>query len=284
MLTVAVLSGDDFGTRSTKIVQKFEGITLTGHSAGHNELTEKMLYFQAESLVRDSRIVYFDQFRHRFELFRQAIRNRCHVFLNSLPDFTPTEMKQLSKLAAEAGSVVLYASPTLFLKNNLKLIDQVQSPFLADIRLSGTRNAEFEKHLFDLLLLIVLLDQSEFRKVDLMNLPETEGQNLVEIRLSFTSGSVARILLSDQIKPADAGIEVFCPGKRLIRLDLPGTDDDLSLQAEENAFARFMKLVGGADLAQTGLNQLIQAQYILLSLRLRLNPDGTIFGENRFAG
>lgn len=283
MLNVAVLSGDDYGHKSSALIRKFDRVQLIGISAGHNELTEKMLQFQAEKLLEGAQAVYFDQFHHRFELFRTALRNRSHLFCNSLPDFSLAELKLLLNLQHEAGSVVQLLVPPIFAPSNLKLIEQIKAPFLANVRLAATLSKGLEQQLLNLLMTIVFLDKSEFRKIDLMSIPGTQGFSLIEIRLVFTSGSVARLLISDQLKDEESEIEIFPDNKYTLRLDNSTQQAEEQLLSEENAFAHFVKTINGHKSLNIGLQQVIQAKFILHAIQARLNLSGKFIDKKRFA-
>lgn len=281
MLQVAVLSGDDFGHKSTAIIRKFDWVRLIGISAGHNELTEKMLQFQADKMLQTAQAVYFDQFRHRFDLFRMAIRNRKHLFCNSIPDFNIVELKQLLNLMHEAGSTIQIMAPAVFHKQNLRLFNRIRAPFLANIRVSSTLDNNFDRQLLHMLLLIVFLDKSEFRKVDLMSIPAPQG--LVEIRLVFTSGSVARLLFSNQLKESESEIEIFQDGASVIQLQNPSINPESIQACEENAFNHFIRHIQGNTAVTIGLQQIIQAKHIKQAIQSRLNLSGNFFDKKRHA-
>ena len=240
-----------------------------------------MLQFQAENLLQTAQAVYLDQFRHRFDLFRMAIRNRKHLFCNSIPDFNIAELQQLSNLMHEAGSTIQIVVPAVFHKQNLKLFNRIHAPFLANIRMSSSLDNSFDRQLLQMLLLIVFLDKSEFRKVDLMSIPAPQG--LVEIRLVFTSGSVARLLFSDQLKESESGIEVFQDGASVIQLQNPSVTPESMQACEENAFGHFIRHIQGNTAVTIGLQQIIQAKHIKQAIQSRLNLSGNFFDKKRYA-
>ncbi|MFV0376502.1 MAG: hypothetical protein ACK5JD_04280 [Mangrovibacterium sp.] len=282
MLNLAVLSGNKFGHECSALIGKFRDVRLTGVSAGHNELTGIMLQSQAEKIMGSSQAVYFDQFPHRFDLFRTAIRNRNHLFCNSLPDFSQDELKQLLKLSHEAGSIVQILAPVLFYKNNLKLMESLQTPFLADFKLALTQEPHLEQRLTELLMLLVLADKSELRKIDLMAIPANETYKMIEIRLAFVSGSVARFLFSQHLKEIEQLVTIIPDNAPPFRIHLPPAGTEAFRTSEEQAFGHFLKSLPGKNMPGIGLPQLLQIGQIRQAIRSRLNVQGRLPDQRKY--
>lgn len=282
MLNLAVLSGDKLGHECSALIRKFRDVRLVGISAGHNELTYKMLQFQAEKMLESAQTVYFDQFPHRFDLFRAAIRNRNHLFCNSHPDFSTEELKQLIKLSQEAGSIIQVLSPVLFYRHNLKLMSTLQAPFLADFRLTLLPGQSLEHRLSELLMLLVLPDKSELRKIDIMAIPADKTYKMLEIRLAFTSGSVARFLFSEHLKESEQLAIIIPENASLFRIQLPANSTEVLRTSEEQAFAHFLKNLHEKNTAGIGLPQLLQISQIMQAIRNRLNVPGKLPDQKRY--
>ncbi|WP_163716581.1 hypothetical protein [Mangrovibacterium lignilyticum] len=266
-----------------KILQRMKDLKIIGQSVGHNKLTEKMLHFQIEALINESEALYLDHFYQQFDLIKQALRRRNHIFTNSLPDFSVPELKQLISLAHEAGSVYQIFVPLVFQTENLKQIKQISGPFLANIRLPNNSEIDLENQFLNFLLFLVLIDDSEFKKADLMTIPGHEGYNLLEVRLVFTSGSVARILFSNQIGPKDSEIEIFRQKKPILRFQAEDLSASKAFESEQNAAEHFQKAVHHNECISINLNHMHQARYILNDIKSKLNYSGNFFPEKRYA-
>ena len=283
MINLGIISGNDFGTKITKILQKFEGLKVIGLSAGHNELTEKILHFQAEALINSSDALYFDTVRQRFELLKQALRRPTHIFSNTLPDLPVPELNQLIKLAHEGATVYHLFIPLVYQNLNLAKMNQVSEPFLANIRMSTGPAIDEERQFLHLLLFLVVLDKSEFKKVDLMTIPGQNGYNLLEARLVFTSGSVARLLFSSHIDLKDSEIEIFKKGGALLKFHPEDYSEDIVFQAEQNSFQHFIQTINHRESISISLTHLLQARFILNDIKSKMNYTGSFFPKNRCA-
>ena len=223
MIKTGIISADETTTRLGQNLQKFGDITVIGLLAGHNILTEKMLYFQAEALIKESQLSYFDKTYPSFELIKHALRNQNNLFFNKIPILEENELKLLINLSQEADAKIQLAAPLIFNSQNLSVIEKIKAPFLANISLSNSLRNLDESDFLQVLLMLVLMDNGDFRKADLMTIPDENGKNILEARLVFRSGSVARILLSNHFGPDETGIELFKAGSKAIRIQAEAT-------------------------------------------------------------
>jgi hypothetical protein len=136
MIKTGIISANEINLHQTPILQEFEDLKLTAVVAGYNMLTEKMLHFQAEALVKESRLTYFDQTQPPFELIKFALRSRSHLLFNKAQPLKESELKQLINLSHEADAVVQFVIPLIFNSENLVEVKKIKAPFLANIRLS----------------------------------------------------------------------------------------------------------------------------------------------------
>ena len=258
-------------------------LKVIGLSAGHNELTEKMLYFQAEELINSSQAIYFDQITPSFAMIKHALRKRNNLYFNRYPRLSEIELKQFINLSHEASTTVQFFVPQIFQPANFKKLAQINSPFLANIRLKSESGANGEKQLFQLLLFVAVVSNSEFRKTDLMTIPNPDGTSLLECRIVFSSGSVARILFSGQLKDEESQIEFFQSGQNVVYFDNKTNLEAEILNSEKIAIEQFCEAINTQKSVSVGFSHLLQAQRILSNLQAKMNYSGGFSSRNRYA-
>lgn len=284
MIKTGIISADEICTHRGTELQKFEELKVIGFLAGYNMLTEKMLHFQAEAFIKDSQLSYFDQTTPSFELLKHALRNRNHLYFNKIPLLDEKELKLLNNLALEAEANIQLATPLIFNEKNIIEIEKVKAPFLANIRLSAPLSKLDETNFLQLLLLLVLLDNGDFRKADLMTLPDEDGSNILEARLVFRSGSVARILLSNHFSEAENGIELFNMGSKAIRIQADATSFLPSNDTETIALRNLIQTINRQPAVNLNLTHLCQAIQIFRNLKSKINYSDGFFNKNRHVG
>jgi len=259
-----------------EFLQKINDLQIVGFSDGHNELTEKMLCLQDEGLINNSDTIFFDQFAPSCDIIKFALRRQTNLYFSKFPSLKELELKQLIKLENEARSVVQFFLPPIFHAENFQNLRQLKSPFLANIRASSTTG---ETDLFPILLFFVYLVNSEFRKADLMTVPAPNGTTLFETRITFTSGSVFRFLISNHIMNEESGIEIFQPGKPIICCNYTNFSEEQLIAAEEIAIDQFLNAIRGQNSVVIRFSHLLQAQQIHQNLRTKMYYS-SIFPES----
>lgn len=252
--------------------------------AGYNMLTEKMLHSQAESLIRESQLSFFDKISPSFELVKYALRNQNNLYFNQIPAFGEKELKLLINLSHEAEASIQLACPLIFNSINFKEIEKIKPPFLANIRLSKPLCNMDEANFLQLILLLVLLDNGDFRKADLMTLPDENGTNVLEARLAFRSGSVARILLSHHFTPNETGIELFKTGAKAIRIQADANAFEQNSESETNTIRCLLQTINKQQALNLNFTHLYHATQIFRNLKSKINYSGELFSKNRFVG
>ena len=283
MINLGIISGDNTGSKTLKLAQTTNELKVIGLSAGHNELTEKMLYFQAEELINSSQAIYFDQITPSFAMIKHALRKCNNLYFNRYPQLSEIELKQLINLSHEANSTVQFLVPQIFHPGNFKKLEQIATPFLANIRMSSNPEINREKQLFQLLLFVVVVSNSEFRRTDLMTIPNPDGTSLLECRVVFSSGSVVRILMSGQIKDDESQIEFFQSGQNVVYFENKTVSETEILGSEEIAIEQFCEAINAQKSVAIGFSHLLQAQRILSNLQVKMNYSGGFSSPNRYA-
>ncbi|RKD92768.1 hypothetical protein [Mangrovibacterium diazotrophicum] len=283
MINMGIISGDDTASKTLKLAQTINDLKVIGLSAGHNELTEKMLYFQAEELINSSQAIYFDRIIPSFDMIKHAVRKRNNLYFNRYPRLSEIELKQLINLSHEASSTVQFFVPQVFQPDNFRKLAEITSPFLANIRMKSEPGIDEERQLFQLLLFVVVVSNSEFRKTDLMTIPNPDGSNLLECRIVFSSGSVARILFSNQIKEAESQIEFFQSGKDVVYFNNGEGSEITILNSEKIAIQQFSAEINQKKSVSVGFSHLLQAQRILSNLQAKMNYSGGFSSGSRYA-
>lgn len=283
MINLCIISGNDRAKKATNLLKHINELKVIGLSAGHNRLTENMRSPLDDELATSSEAIYFDQYNPSFDLIKKAIQRSNHLFFSTIPSFTESELRQLINLSTEAESRTQIFVPLVFSSQNLSQIERNYSPFLADVKVALKPEVEEEKTLQYILLFLTFLDHSELRKAETMTIPDHDGNSVLEIRLAFTSGSVARILLSNQIEETNCGIEIFRQGSEVLNIQSVNFEPKQLAEAEKNAVEHFIQSIHKSNSYCIGLHHLDQANRILRILKSRTNTNGNFFSEKRLA-
>ncbi|PTN08388.1 hypothetical protein [Mangrovibacterium marinum] len=277
MIKTAIISADAFNPELSNRLGQLKELQVKDFLSGYNQLSEHMLHAQAESIIRASELTYFDQLSPSFDLIKLALRNRNNLYFSQLPKLNEQQFNELIRLSQEADTSIQLAVPLLFNKQILKAIPLVKAPFLANIRLSAADDQLTADAFFQLLLMLVWLDQGDCRKTDSMTFADAEGLSILEARLAFHSGSIARILLSKHFREKDTGIELFSPDMKPLRVKTDSNYFNACRETEYNAISNLINNIRKKPAVVLNLTQLQQAQQIFRSFQQKTNFAGKQF-------
>ena len=126
MIRIGILSGDHSDTRSIKLIRQFKEFKVTGTVSYINKPDGISPEYSTEDLLDNSDAIYINICNPSFGLIEMAIKNSNHLFLKQIPTVPLAEIKQLANLQNEAGTVIHFFNPYVFLTENLKIPEQLK--------------------------------------------------------------------------------------------------------------------------------------------------------------
>lgn len=276
MIKMGILSTGNLRSRSIELIQDFNELKITNLSFDADANDQKAIMYNAEDIIDTSDGIYIDIPNPSFDLLKLIIKNSSHIFSHSFPDLTTDETKELINLEKEAGCISHFFNPSIFESETLKLFKQFDHPGLINIRLKPIQNSDLEKQLLNVLLYIVLLDKSEIKKIDLFSVEDNDLSFILDIQFNFSSGSVARLMISPQLKNDLSSIEIFQRNQPVKELELKLPDEKSILASEQNAIKQFIKAIKNQPSIMITLTELLQAKKILAEIKGKLKTRGSL--------
>ena len=268
MIRIGILLGDGSNTESIKLIRQFNDFKVTGIVLDTDKQDTKNQEYTIEDLVSKSDATYINTCNPSFELIQMGIKQSNHLFLKQVPKLTLSETKQLISLVNEAGSIVQLFNPYVFLTENLKIQGHLKNPKFINIRLPLlTQNTESQ--LLDLLLFLSVTEKNEVKRIDVFAFEGEKKSSLLNIRIVFSTGSIAQIHLGEMFKSDQSLLEIFQMDEKYISLPSQPNNKEI-LQTEQNAFNQFTKAIQHKPCISVSFNELEQTIYILDEIREKL--------------
>lgn len=272
MIRIGILSEDNASTEAIKLIQQFEDFKITRVARVIDDKSTKDHQYTTEELVNNSDASYIQVINPSVDLIQMGIKKSNHLFLRNVPNLTLTEIKQLSNLQDEAGKIIQFFNPYVFLTDNLKLQEQLKSPKLINIRLPLLSD-QVEAQLVDLILFLTIAEKSEFKKIDVLGFQGKKNSSLINIRIVFSTGSIAQIHLHKMSSPNQSLIEVFQKDEKYVSLQAHQSQHEI-LKTEQNALRNFIKAIQQKPSISISLNELEQTLFILNEIKEKLKYSG----------
>lgn len=269
MIRIGILSGNASNAESIKLVQQFKDFKITGIAQDIDTQNTKNQQYTAEDLVCNSDATYINIQSPSFELVQMVIRKSNHLFLNTIPNFDLDQTKQLINLANEAGTNILLFNPLIFLNKKFQIQKYQNKLKLIHIRLA-LDSTDFESQLLNLLLFMTAIEKSEVRKSDVFAFEGVKKSSLINLRIQFSSGTVAQIELGEMFTTKQSVIEIFQKDERPASFPIAHLDPKTILTAERNALTHFIKSIVKQTTISISLNELEQALICLGEIKEKL--------------
>ncbi|MEL7588361.1 MAG: hypothetical protein AAGU19_16755 [Prolixibacteraceae bacterium] len=273
MIRTGILSDKNSGDEPAQLIALFKELKITAVSFDAENAFGKA-NSATEEIVHSSDILYVDLPGFSAEQLKLAIRNSTHLFCRRIPSLTMEETHDLINLENEAGCVVQIFHPHLFLPENLVLFRNLQRPLLVNIRLMGPRTG-LEHQLRDMLLILALLDKSSIKKLDVNTLEGENDSYVLDIRLAYSSGSIARLILSTHFQEDQSVLEVFQINNPILQLPLTPLSTSRQMLSLQRAVGEFLKAVKMQPAVVISLNEFFQAQQIMQRINEKLRYLGS---------
>jgi hypothetical protein len=274
MIRTAILSDNRSGSESVQLISLIKELKLTSVSFDVENPNGKFSAAE-EEVVHSSDIIYVDLPVFSAEQIKLAFRSSTHVFFRRIPSLTIDETIELINLENEAGCVTQIFHPLLFLPENLSLFQHLQIPLLMNIRLKANPVMDLDAQLRLIFLILALLDKSSLKKLDVNTLEGDNHSYVLDIRLAYSSGSIARLILSTHFRKDQSVLELFQISKPIISLPVYPPDQSLQPLSEQQAIKEFIKAVKGQPAVLLSLNEFLQARQIMQKIYEKLKLRGS---------
>jgi hypothetical protein len=133
-----------------------------------------------------------------YDFLSNSIRNGCHLFIQEASDLTERELKQLSILASEGGTVIQVRNDLLnqpLIEKSLDLF--CSSQFLEIRQFSDDTRISAKDLLYKNLSLLSKFKDFPVSKMDVAGTAGNSGnRDVLNLRLEFTNGSVITLTVS----------------------------------------------------------------------------------------
>ncbi|WP_423129285.1 hypothetical protein [Gaoshiqia sp. Z1-71] len=275
MIRVGILSEANSVARSTLLINKFRELKLTGISAPVFGVPDKMIVSQAGELINGSDAIYLETPSPGLPLLRAAIRKSSHIFTRFLPRLTIPEIKNLICLGNEAGSVIQIFNPYIFLSESLDIYGDLLSPLLINIRMAASPGTTYEDQLVYLILYLIHQDKTGSKKTEALMLESDDHSFVLDLRISFHSGTVGHLVFSSRFTGDQSMIEIFRKDDAVISFQLAPLNDTKLFTSEQNALRHFVSAIKNRPAILVSLNELLQARNILHEITEKLKYSGS---------
>lgn len=275
MIRTGILSNNQARSEPARLITLFKELTVSSASFD-KENPDGQCDAAAKEIIRSSDIIYTDLPALSAEQIKTAFRNSTHIYCKRIPSLTVDEINELINLENEAGCVTQIFHPHLFLPENLALFRDLQIPLLVNIRLKAGFGPGLETQLRSMLLILALLDKSSMKKLDVSTFEGKNDSSVMDIRMSCSSGSIARLILSAHFQEDQSVLELFQTSKPIVSVPVIPLSRSLELISEQQAISEFIKAVKGQPAMLLSLSELLQVQQIMQKISEKLKYRGSI--------
>lgn len=205
MMKIGLIGINDLAQEEhLKIIQQALGKNLIGvfsHSENIIPISTKnnlKLFKSANELFESVDAVYFaNALKPNYDFAINAIKKSCHLFIESVSMLTIEEVKQLYKLAYEAGTKIQLKLTKSFTPEYIQVKNDLLNPKLIEINNSFSTLLRYDDYFTEILnnLFFANLNiHSSVKKISPLVLPLDNGHfSLVHIRLDYDNGAVVNM-------------------------------------------------------------------------------------------
>lgn len=164
-------------------------------------------------LISDVLFVLDPEFCH-FEYLTFAIRNSCHLFIETIDQLTITQQQQLIELAHEAGTQIVVRADQLYLPLTKQLFQVNQFPRMVKSEYASTRsNEDLFTHIRCFIRIILKLNPTEITEMAVAGGNFlSKSTDFVDIHLDLADGMVASMNFSNLASAGSSRLLVFRNG------------------------------------------------------------------------
>lgn len=182
----------------------FSGI----YSHKHNELlpiSQKFgikTYNSSDEIFADVDIVYFAKsLKLNIEFAIKAIKNSCHLFIEDVSNVEIDDLKQLFKVAFEAGINIHIKQTKNFTQEYIELSDYIETPKFVELNIDYNkliRKQDYYNILLENLIYIEEIVSSKIKKISSTAIPiDIAHFSFIHINIHFDNGSDALLKINN---------------------------------------------------------------------------------------
>jgi|GEM_PF-3204470 hypothetical protein len=269
MIRIGILSKVASPSASIKLIQHFKSFKITGIVDDIVSQDNSHQKYTIEELITNSDACYIDVDQPSFDLIQMGIKKSNHLFLRSVPALSIYETRQLINLVNEAGTCLMIFNPLTYVSENIQILDHLTKLKLISIRLKLDPE-EFEKQFLSLLLYLKTIEKSEIKRIDVFALEGENQLSLINLRISFSTGSIAQIDLSEKFSSKHSFIEIFQNDESIISLPSNHIENRAIQSTEKNALQNFIHSIQKNPAIIISLSELEEALTSLNEIKDKL--------------
>ncbi|MBV5312156.1 MAG: hypothetical protein JZU47_02600 [Prolixibacteraceae bacterium] len=207
------------------------------------------------------------------ELIRLILRKSKHMYLKTIPNLNIKEIKELIDLEKEAGVVTFIYNPFSYIPHFDPFSNKFEKPLLINLRTCFEGSTIKPSH--EMLLLITAINrvvQSNYKKLDIFGMRESEAQIIVNLRIEFENGSVVNLTITQE--KISGCCEIFEQTKRTkFEFQTPLYILYPHLNQEYTAIGNYIRLIQNQDKKANSFDNLLNGVQIVHEIRehLRFN-------------
>lgn len=225
--------------------------------------------------------VYLAGNKWNSEEFRMILREEAHLYCETIPLLSLEEAKKNYELELEAGCVVQFFHPYIFLPCNINKYKKLQSPFFINGQLKFDIADNLEQQILYFLLFVLSIDNSLLSRSEVFSLESGKTFSVLNISLYFLSGSVVRLNLSPLVS-VSSDISVYQRNNSRLSFSLFDNRKDKIRNSKRSSFEYFLKSIDGKPSLNISFTQIYQATRILYDIKEKLRFHGSSLLETDF--
>ena len=259
------------------LVRSFKEVSVVSPVKSRKLDNISVLEMKKEMALMDA--VYFAGNSWNAEKVKMILRDEGHLYCETIPLISLEKAKFFYKLENEAGCIVQFFHPYLFLPCNFNQYKKLQTPFFIDGHLKFGIKDNLEQQILYFLLFVISVDNSQFSRSEVYSIENGKTFSVLDINLYFSSGSLVRLNLSP-LNPVASDISVYQRNNSRLSFSLYDKRDVKDRNSERNAFGCFVKAINGKSSLLISFAQIYQANLILEDIKEKLRFRGSVLLES----
>jgi len=211
------------------------------------------------------------------DLVKLILRKSKHIYLKSVPSLHIREIKELIDLEKEAGIVTFIYNPFNYNPYFDPFSNKYEKPFLINLRTCF--EGEVVKASHEMLLLVTALNrlvQSNYKKLEVFGLHESNNQLVISLRIEYNNGCVINLTVSQEKVPGFC--EIFQKSQRIqFEIQAPLYIQYPQLNQEYTAINNFIRLIQNRDKKANSFDSLLNGVQIVHEIKEHLRFNGIDF-------
>ena len=259
------------------LVRSFKEVSVVSPVKGRKLDNISVLEMKKEMALLDA--AYFAGNSWNPEEVKMILRDEEHLYCETIPLISLEKAKFFYNLETEAGCIVQFFHPYIFLPCNFNQYKKLQTPFFIDGHLKFSIKDNLEQQILYFLLFAISVDNSQFSRSEVYSIENGKTFSVLDINLYFSSGSLVRLNLSP-LSPVASNISVYQRNNSRLSFSLYDNRDVKDRNPERNAFGCFVKAVNGKPSLIISFAQIYQANSILEDIKEKLRFRGSVLLES----